>query len=103
MDTYTYDINPETGLRENENGDAFPLIPDQWSDQDGDGFGDFQNGYQADACPQIPGVINGTFGIGCKIIDGNDDDLDSVINEDDICPDTDSGKSVDLNGLQIIN
>ena len=98
MDTYTYDINPETGLRENENGDAFPLIPDQWSDQDGDGFGDFQNGYQADACPQIPGVINGTFGIGCKIIDGNDDDLDSVINEDDICPDTDSGKSVDLNG-----
>ena len=43
-------------------------------------------------------VINGTFGIGCKIIDGNDDDLDSVINEDDICPDTDSGKSVDLNG-----
>ena len=42
MDIYSYDINPETGLRDNQSGDAFPFDPKQWSDLDGDGFGDFQ-------------------------------------------------------------
>lgn len=37
---YTFDIDPETGLRINQQGDAFPLDETQWSDIDGDGFGD---------------------------------------------------------------
>ena len=98
MDTYTFDINSNTGLRENQSGDAFPFDYSQWADTDGDGFGDFQGGYQADLCINIPGVINGTFGMGCPIIDGNDDDGDLIINENDICPGTLVGLQVDPNG-----
>lgn len=97
-DIYTYDLNPTTGLRENQSGDAFPFDPNQWADADGDGFGDFQGGDLADVCPNAPGVINGTLGIGCPLIDGNDDDGDFVINEVDQCPDTQFGLLVDLNG-----
>ena len=97
-DIYTFDINPLTGLRENQTGDAFPLDPNQWADADGDGFGDFQGGELADVCPNAPGVLNGTLGIGCPLIDGNDDDGDFVINENDLCPGTQFGLLVDLNG-----
>lgn len=97
-DIYTFDVNPTTGLRENQTGDAFPFNPDQWADADGDGFGDFQGGELADICPNAPGVINGTLGIGCPLIDGNDDDGDFVINENDQCPNTQFGLIVDLNG-----
>ena len=96
-DIYTFDINPTTGL-ENQTGDAFPFDPTQWADTDGDGFGDFQGGEFADICPNAPGVINGTLGIGCPLIDGNDDDGDFVINEIDLCPGTQFGLIVDLNG-----
>ena len=34
-------------------GDAFPDDSTQWSDVDGDGFGD-QHGYEPDAFPQLP-------------------------------------------------
>jgi hypothetical protein len=37
---YTFEIDDETGLRINQQGDAFPLDETQWSDVDGDGFGD---------------------------------------------------------------
>ena len=37
---YTYEIDDETGLRINQQGDAFPWDETQWSDVDGDGFGD---------------------------------------------------------------
>ena len=97
-DIYTYDVNPNTGLRENQTGDAFPNNPNQWADTDGDGFGDFQGGELADVCPNAPGVINGTIGIGCPLIDGNDDDGDFVINENDLCPNTQFGLTVDLSG-----
>ena len=97
-DIYTFDLNPTTGLRENQTGDAFPFDPTQWADTDGDGFGDFQGGEFADICPNAPGVINGTLGIGCPLIDGNDDDGDFVINEIDLCPGTQFGLIVDLNG-----
>ena len=97
-DIYTFDISPVTGLRENQTGDAFPLNPNQWADTDGDGFGDFQGGELADICPNASGVLNGTLGIGCPLIDGNDDDGDFVINENDLCPGTQSGLLVDLNG-----
>ena len=97
-DIYTFDVNPSTGLRENETGDAFPYDPNQWADADGDGFGDFQGGELADVCPNAPGVVNGTLGIGCPLIDGNDDDNDFVINENDLCPNTQFGLVVDLSG-----
>ena len=48
---YTYQLNPTTGLRENESGDAFPSDATQWFDQDGDGFGDNIDGNNADQCP----------------------------------------------------
>jgi hypothetical protein len=67
-DIYTFDINPNTGLRENQSGDAFPFNPEQWTDTDGDGFGDFQSGNNADVCPQVVGVSNGTFGMVLGII-----------------------------------
>ncbi|MEC7228938.1 MAG: integrin alpha [Candidatus Thermoplasmatota archaeon] len=97
-DIYTYDINPTTGLRENETGDAFPYDPNQWADTDGDGFGNFPGGELADVCPNAVGVVNGTLGIGCPLIDGNDEDGDFVINENDVCPDTQFGLVVDLSG-----
>ena len=97
-DIYSFDVNPTTGLRENQSGDAFPFDANQWSDTDGDGFGDFQGGELADVCPNAPGVFNGTLGIGCPLIDGNDDDGDFVINENDVCPDTEFGLLVDLAG-----
>ena len=100
-DIYTFDINPATGLRENQSGDAFPFNPEQWTDTDGDGFGDFQGGDNADMCPQAVGVINGTLGIGCPLIDGNDDDGDFVINEQDLCPNTQLGLVVNLDGCAL--
>ena len=39
-DTYVYDIDPDTGLRVDELGDAFPYEKTQSRDRDGDGFGD---------------------------------------------------------------
>ena len=100
-DIYTFDINPATGLRENQSGDAFPFNSEQWTDTDGDGFGDFQGGDNADMCPQAIGVINGTLGIGCPLIDGNDDDGDFVINEEDLCPNTQLGLVVNLDGCAL--
>ena len=100
-DIYTFDINPNTGLRENQSGDAFPFNPDQWKDTDGDGFGDSQFGNNSDVCPQVFGVINGTLGMGCPLIDGNDDDGDFVINEDDLCPNTQMGLVVNLDGCAL--
>ena len=101
MDIYSYDINSETGLRDNQSGDAFPFDPVQWSDLDGDGFGDFQGHSNSDVCPSLPGVLNGTIGVGCPLIDGNDDDGDMVINAEDLCPDTQLGKPVDQYGCAL--
>ena len=98
MDIYSFDTSSTTGLRENQSGDAFPFDETQWKDTDGDGFGDQQFGNQADKCPFQAGVENGTLGLGCRIIDDNDDDGDFVINEDDQCPNTDVGLLVDLIG-----
>lgn len=84
--------------------DAFPLEPTQWLDFDSDGFGDNPAGYQADECPTIAGVLEGTSpteggtGIGCRFIDDTDDDGDFVPNAEDICPDTDAGLSVNAVG-----
>ena len=84
--------------------DAFPLEPTQWLDFDQDGFGDNSDGYQADECKTTVGVLNGTVplngetGIGCRFIDDSDDDGDFVSNEEDTCPNTDSGLAVNAAG-----
>ena len=50
--------------------DAFPGEPTQWSDVDGDGYGDNESGVDADACPNIGG--NSTIDrLGCIDTDGD--------------------------------
>ena len=100
--TYEYDINPTTGLRENEVGDALPNNPEQWRDRDGDGFG--ENALDAgnpnwDRCQTVPGFLNGQPGPGCPLPQG-DDDGDGVVNGTDACPDTPQNEAVlvDTNG-----
>jgi len=84
--------------------DEFPLEPSQWLDFDSDGFGDNPTGYQADECPTIPGVLEGTSsladgtGIGCRFLDDTDDDGDFIPNLEDICAGTDVGLSVNSVG-----
>ena len=53
-DNYSYDVNPQNGLRDNQTGDAFPSDPTQWSDVDGDGYGDNSTGNNPDAFPFDP-------------------------------------------------
>ena len=63
------------------NGDAFPLDSSQWSDADGDGYGDNPSGNQSDTCPSENG--NSTIGsLGCP-----DNDGDGVSNAEDAFPD----------------
>ena len=50
--------------------DAFPEEPTQYSDGDGDGFGDDVNGFQPDACPETAGTSSETL-YGC--VDGDGD------------------------------
>ena len=73
-------------------------IVTQWTDLDGDGFGDQVNGFQGDVCPAEVGVLDGTAGIGCRFIDSSDQDIDGVINQDDDCPETPSGQPVNAQG-----
>ena len=95
-------------LRE-QRGDAFPEIATQWSDIDGDGWGDNQSSsnrvdnfpfgqwndfdgdgfgdnavagaYQPDACPKIPGTSTANDEYGCP-----DSDNDGVSDDADPCP-----------------
>ncbi|MEC7635169.1 MAG: integrin alpha, partial [Candidatus Thermoplasmatota archaeon] len=98
-DAYVFDVDPDTGLRINELGDAFPDERTQSKDRDGDGFGDNPVGANGDQCPEVPGVLNGTDGVGCRVIDLNDDDGDGLINELDlICPNTPLGEQVNADG-----
>ena len=98
-DDYTFDVDPDTGLRFNELGDAFPNEKTQSKDRDGDGFGDNPVGFEGDLCPTVSGVLDGTDGIGCRITDQSDDDGDGLVNELDIvCPNTPSGEQVNEEG-----
>lgn len=98
-DQYSFTLNQSSGLREGQTGDAFPFIKSQILDTDGDGFGDNLVGELGDACPFEAGVLNGTNGVGCRIIDLNDDDDDGVINDlDTLCPNSPSGETVNAEG-----
>ena len=98
-DAYVYDIDQDTGLRIDELGDAFPSEKTQSRDRDGDGFGDNPTGFEGDFCPDEAGVLDGTDGVGCRLIDVADNDGDGVINElDTLCPNTPAGESVNEQG-----
>ena len=51
-------------------GDAFIHEPTQWRDTDGDGFGDQEDGNEADACPTIRGTSI-LDRLGCRDTDGD--------------------------------
>ena len=53
-----------------EGGDRYPDESTQWSDSDGDGFGDELSGYMGDACPQENGFSTNDR-IGCKDSDND--------------------------------
>lgn len=57
--------------------DPFPNEPTQWSDSDGDGFGDNPNGFEADDCTEINGTSWRDL-FGCQ-----DDDGDGQSNTND--------------------
>ena len=79
-------------------GDVFPQEISQWADTDGDGFGDNPLGVLGDQCIEISGVYNGTVGVGCPIINNDDDDLDGIANEYDACPDTPASETANSQG-----
>jgi len=70
-DGYTYELNNDTNLRENQSGDAFPNDSTQWSDLDGDGYGDNITGNEADKCPEEPGTSSSSMTRGCPDSDGD--------------------------------
>ena len=49
---------------------AFIDDPSQWSDQDGDGYGDNQDGDQSDDCPEVAGTSSNDR-LGCLDSDGD--------------------------------
>lgn len=62
--------------------DEFPQESSQWLDRDGDGFGDAENGYQADYCPDIAGTSTvDAFGCPDADADGWSDMGDSFPND----------------------
>ena len=62
--------DPDVGWTTNSGADAFPTYYSQHVDQDGDGYGDALNGFQADACPMDAGTsLQDVF--GCLDTDGD--------------------------------
>ncbi|DAC24267.1 MAG TPA: hypothetical protein HA330_06885, partial [Candidatus Thalassarchaeaceae archaeon] len=81
-DNHYYDIDPVTGLYVNQTGDGSPLDSEQWSDMDGDGYGDNdQAGTRYDDCPYTYGLSSENDRFGCV-----DNDGDGWANEDDDYP-----------------
>ena len=83
--------------------DIMPLDASQWTDSDGDGYGDNSTGTDGDQCPDIAGVYDGEGGQGCPLAGAVDTDGDGVFDEMDDCPDTSAGDEVDIKGCAIID
>ena len=68
------DVTPPSdggaGWNFSDGADAFPIEPSQWSDSDGDGYGDNAAGFEADDCPLEEGYSNINL-FGCP--DGDND------------------------------
>jgi hypothetical protein len=79
--------------------DVFPDEPTQWSDRDGDTWGDNPSGNRPDQCPDTPTqwVLLARDRFGCAW-EEEDADSDGVMNGYDDCPDTESGRTVDADG-----
>ncbi|MEC7272167.1 MAG: S8 family serine peptidase [Candidatus Thermoplasmatota archaeon] len=75
-----------------QGADAFPNEPSQWSDQDGDGYGDNASGVNADNCPTTFGTSTELGNLGCS-----DMDSDGYADADDAFP-TDSTQWSDADG-----
>ena len=71
--------------------DEFWLDPSQWNDMDGDGMGDNPDGTNGDQCPTQAGPESN---LGCPL----DTDSDGVFDDDDECPETLAGATVDTDG-----
>jgi len=82
--------------------DLWPLDASQAVDSDGDSYGDNTDGTDGDYCPEEAGTANGDGGQGCPIaiVDG---DSDGVIDQDDLCPNSIAGTTVDEDGCEIDN
>lgn len=77
--------------------DALPSTPNQWLDQDGDGFGDNATGPQPDACPGVAGnSTHDRFGCLDSDGDGMSDDNDAFPNDGTRSQDTDQDGWDDL-------
>ena len=84
-------------------GDPFPTDKTQWSDFDGDGFGDNSTGNRPDSCPQTFGESdkNGTFGCQDSDRDGWADTDDEFNNESSQWKDSDGdGYGDEFGGFQ---
>ncbi len=71
--------DPDAGWTVNDGADAFPSEASQWTDQDGDGYGDNASGTNPDACPTVAGTSTENNRLGC--LDGDGDgwaDVDDV-------------------------
>ena len=77
----TLPLNGQTGWNASDGADALPLEPTQWADQDGDGYGDNQSGFQPDSCPTVEGYSNIDI-FGCY-----DEDNDGSSQTGDAFPD----------------
>ena len=75
-----------------QGADAFPNEPSQWSDQDGDGYGDNASGVNADNCPTTFGTSTELGNLGCSDLDS-----DGYADADDVFP-TDSTQWNDTDG-----
>ena len=101
---YGTSTNPSPGCPDSdEDGwantdDDFPLDPTQFLDYDGDGFGDNATGNNADECPFQFGVANGTDGVGCPLVNTDDEDGDGVYDDIDLCLGTPPFTLVDPDG-----
>ena len=84
-------------------GDVFIYEATQWNDTDGDGFGDNNapDDYNGDDCPNEAGILSGTNGTGCPIWDA-DTDMDGISDQNDACPGTEAGVSVDALGCPLV-
>jgi hypothetical protein len=84
--------NPSEDFGVENGADAFPLDLTQWSDADGDGYGDNEEGLMPDACPLVFGTSSVGGQLGC--VDG---DGDGVSDSMDAFPE-DSSQWVDSDG-----
>ena len=57
--------DPDTWWTIGNGADAFREEPTQWSDSDGDGYGDNSDGLQPDACPNTFGTSSKEGNLGC--------------------------------------